>query len=145
VLPGALPPFANAVAPASNTASAPAAVTPKAGDVVYDKTGAQAGSVACVNGNVLVVATEQGKGSMPLAALPLSANGLILNRTKAELEAAIRTASASQAPAPQTPSADATVLLPFCPFPVDSAACRARFTVKPRHKREWECASALWD
>ena len=71
MLPGALPPFANAVAPASNTASAPAAVTPKAGDVVYDKTGAQAGSVEGVNGNVVVVATEQGKGSKLRSAPPV--------------------------------------------------------------------------
>ncbi len=103
VLSGALPSLAHAAPPASTAPSAPeaaspAAATPKAGDVVYDKAGEQAGTVESVNGNVVVVATEQGKGSMPLTEFAFGEKGLTLNHTKAELEAAIRTASAGYSP-----------------------------------------------
>lgn len=111
VLFGGLPPLAHAAPPASTEASEPEAasheaISPKAGDAVYDKAGDRAGSVESVNGNVVVVATEQGKGSMPLAEFSMGEKGLTLNHTRAELEAAIRTANAAQAPAAQAPAAD---------------------------------------
>lgn len=109
ILFGACAANAQAAPPASTTAPAPqsatpAPVAPKAGDVVYDNTGQQAGSVESVNGNVVVVATEQGKGSMPLTEFTMGEKGLTMNHTKAELETAIRNARAQEGSAAQTPS-----------------------------------------
>lgn len=109
VLLGALAPNAHAAPPAPTPdAAAPAAptVAPKAGDMVYDNTGQQAGSVESVNGNTVVVATEQGKGSMPLTEFAMGEKGLMMNHTKAELETAIRSAKGAEGPAPQAPATD---------------------------------------
>lgn len=107
---GALAPSAHAAPPAgapapTPDAAAPAAptVAPKAGDVVYDNTGQQVGSVESVNGNTVVVATEQGKGSMPLTEFAMGDKGLMMNHTKTELETAIRNAKGPDAPAPKAP------------------------------------------
>lgn len=109
---GALATGAHAVPPSPSSHAAPAAaastttttttttgaVAPKAGDVVYDTAGQQAGSVDSVNGDVVVVTTAEGKGSMPLTEFAMGEKGLTLNHTKAELETAIRAAKAPQGP-----------------------------------------------
>ncbi len=86
-------------AAATTTTSTSAAVAAKAGDVVYDNTGQQAGSVESVNGSTVVVATAEGKGSMPLTEFAMGDKGLMMNHSKAELETAIRAAKAPQGPA----------------------------------------------
>lgn len=110
ILLGTLAPSAHATPPAgapapTPDASAPAApsAAPKAGDVVFDNTGQQAGSVESVNGNTVVVATEQGKGSMPLTEFAMGDKGLMMNHTKAELETAIRNAKGPESAAPKAP------------------------------------------
>ena len=101
------PPAATTTTTSStSTTTSTTAVAPKAGDVVYDNTGQQAGSVESVNGDVVVVATEQGKGSMPLTEFAMGAKGLMMNHTKAELETAIRNARGAQGTAPQAPTPD---------------------------------------
>lgn len=92
-------PTAAATSTTTTTTSTTATVVPKAGDVVYDNTGQQAGSVDSVNGSTVVVATAEGKGSMPLTEFAMGDKGLMMNHTKAELETAIRAAKAPQAPA----------------------------------------------
>jgi hypothetical protein len=93
----------------TTTTTGTGTVAPKAGDLVYDNTGQQAGSVDSVNGNTVVVATAEGKGSMPLTEFAMGEKGLMMNHTKAELEMAIRNAKAPQGPAadgeaPKAPS-----------------------------------------
>ncbi len=91
-------PTAAASSTTTTTTSTTATVSPKAGDVVYDNTGHQAGSVDSVNGSTVVVATADGKGSMPLTEFAMGEKGLMMNHTKAELETAIRAAKAPQGP-----------------------------------------------
>jgi len=92
-------PTAAASSTTTTTTSTTATVAPKPGDVVYDNTGQQAGSVDSVNGSTVVVATAEGKGSMPLTEFAMGDKGLMMNHTKAELETAIRAAKAPQGPA----------------------------------------------
>lgn len=92
-------PTAAATSTTTTTTSTTATVAPKAGDVVYDNTGQQAGSVDSVNGSTVVVATAEGKGSIPLTEFAMGDKGLMMKHTKAELETAIRAAKAPQGPA----------------------------------------------
>jgi hypothetical protein len=68
------------------------AVKPKAGDPVFDKTGARLGAVASVSGGNVVLTTAKGNALIPTTALALNTNGLTLNMLKADVEAEIQTA-----------------------------------------------------
>lgn len=75
-------------------AGAPSAQTvkPMAGDVLYDKVGEQIGTVSTSNDQQVVVTTEQGKITIPVASIFTGTKGLAINMTKSEVDAAIKSA-----------------------------------------------------
>jgi hypothetical protein len=95
----AAPAFAQQAAAPSTadapTAQAPAAqaATAKAGDQVYDTTGAVVGTVESVSGSNFVISTGTNKATLPMSALASGANGLTINMTKAQLNSAIEQAT----------------------------------------------------
>ncbi len=95
----AAPALAQQAAPPSTadapTAQAPAAqaATAKAGDQVYDTTGAVVGTVESVSGSNFVISTGTNKATLPMSALASGANGLTISMTKAQLNSAIEQAT----------------------------------------------------
>lgn len=86
-------PGSTQTSPSTSTTSEP--VAPKAGDIVYDNTGEMIGPVVSVNGDVVVISTQRGKGSVAISALTMGTKGLMLNMTKADVEAAVKAAQGS--------------------------------------------------
>ncbi|QXQ05102.1 hypothetical protein KX816_12515 [Sphingosinicellaceae bacterium] len=82
-----------AQAPAPAAAAAPALA---AGATVYDPTGAEAGTVDSINGDLVVVSTGTNKISMPKASFGAGAKGPMVSVTKAQIDAAASQAAAQQ-------------------------------------------------
>lgn len=85
---------AGPAAPDASTAEAPAAqaATAKAGDTVYDPSGAVVGTVESVSGDNFVISTGSNKATLPMAALASGPKGPTLSINKSQLEAAIQQA-----------------------------------------------------
>ena len=64
-------------------------VAPKAGDAVYDNTGVVAGSVDSVANQQIVMSTDKGKAAIPISSLGMGSTGLMINLSKAQLDAAV--------------------------------------------------------
>jgi len=85
-------------APADQAGTQPQpAVAPKVGDTIYDNTGASIGTVGALAGANFVLAADAGKATIPIASLGTGDKGLMLNSTKAQIDAAIATAKKKQA------------------------------------------------
>ena len=85
-------------AAAQTPAAAPAAAAPAlaAGATVYDPTGAEAGTVDSINGDLVVVSTGTNKISMPKSSFGAGAKGPMVSVTKAQIDAAAGQAAAQQ-------------------------------------------------
>ncbi len=87
---------------AQSTAAAPAAAAPaatavKAGDTVYDTSGATLGTIASVDGADAIINTGANSLAIPLASFGTGANGPVLAATKAQLDgAAVEAAAAAR-------------------------------------------------
>ncbi len=80
-------------APGDQAAMAPrTTAAPKVGDTVYDNTGTGIGTVAAVSGANFVLAADTGKATVPIASLGTGDKGLMINTTKAQIDAAIAAA-----------------------------------------------------
>jgi len=92
-------PPATAADPAQAAQAAPAeqAVAPKAGDTIFDNTGASIGPIESVSGQQFVVASAAGKATLKTESLAMGANGLTINMTKAQFEAAVTAAHGGKA------------------------------------------------
>jgi len=91
--------LAAATAASAQTPAAPAAAaapTLAAGATVYDPTGAEAGTVDSINGDLVVVSTGTNKISMPKASFGAGAKGPMVSVTKAQIDAAAGQAAAQQ-------------------------------------------------
>jgi hypothetical protein len=85
-------------APANPAAPAPtAAVAPKPGDTVYDNTGASIGPVESVMADRFVLSSAAGKATLKTDSLAMGTNGLMINMTKAQFEAAVTAAHGGKA------------------------------------------------
>jgi hypothetical protein len=77
---------------ATTTSQAPASAA-KAGDTIYDKTGAVVGTVESIEGSNAVISTATGKATIPVSALSSGSKGPTIGMTKAELNAAMQNAA----------------------------------------------------
>ena len=81
-------------------AGAPAAAAAKpnltAGTTIYDSTGAEAGTIDSVSGDLVVVSTGTNKISMPAASFGAGEKGPVVSVTKAQIDAAATQAAAQQ-------------------------------------------------
>ncbi|WDF74550.1 hypothetical protein [Novosphingobium sp. KACC 22771] len=83
----------------SESAAAEAAgqpVSPNIGDTIYDKIGEQLGTISEENDKNVIVATTQGKVTIPIASLAPGDKGLMINMTRDEFHAAIQAARGGQ-------------------------------------------------
>ena len=69
-------------------------LTPKA--IVYDKTGAEVGTIESVTSSGAVVSTGTARAEIPVASFAKNSSGLVIGMTKLQLEAAVAKASASK-------------------------------------------------
>jgi len=92
-------PPATAADPAQAAAAAPAeqAVAPKAGDTIFDNTGASIGPIESVGDQQFVMSSAAGKATLKTNVLAMGANGLTINMTKAQFEAAVTAAHGGKA------------------------------------------------
>jgi hypothetical protein len=97
------------VSPADQmTAQPEKAVAPKVGDTIYDNTGASVGTVASLAADTgcpgrryrlswppmpVVLAADAGKATIPISSLGTGEKGLMVNTTKAQIDAAIAAAA----------------------------------------------------
>ncbi len=76
----------------AQTSAPDQAIAPKAGDTIFDNTGASIGPVESVTDQQFVVASAAGKATLKINALAMGTNGLTINMTKAQFEAAVTAA-----------------------------------------------------
>ncbi len=100
----ALPAFAQETPPAASDPAAAAAqaapaqaIAPKAGDTIFDNTGASIGPVDSVSDQQFVLSSAAGKATLKIDSLAMGANGLTINMTKAQFEAAVAAAHGAKA------------------------------------------------
>jgi hypothetical protein len=90
---------ASSAAPSAPAAPAAQAAAAKAGDTIYDSAGEAVGTIESVDGTNAVISTGTAKATVPLSAFASGPKGPTIGMTKAQLEAAIQSASAGAAPA----------------------------------------------
>lgn len=95
--------LATAGVPASAWAQAPAEANQSAalsvGTTVYDPQGGEVGTIAEINGDVVVVDTGTNKATLGAASFAQGPNGPVIGATKADLDAAVEAAAAKAAAA----------------------------------------------
>lgn len=87
---------AQATPPAGAPAAAAAAPNLTAGMTIYDSTGAAAGTIESVAGDLVVVSTGTNKISMPKSSFGAGTNGPVVSVTKAQIDEAANAAAAQQ-------------------------------------------------
>ncbi|WP_420382117.1 hypothetical protein [Novosphingobium sp.] len=88
---------ASTAAQAAQMAPAQQAIAPKAGDTIFDNTGASIGPVDSVSDQQFVVSSAAGKATLKVDSLAMGTNGLMINMTKAQFEAAVAAAHGAKA------------------------------------------------
>ena len=81
----------------AQTSAPEQAIAPKAGDTIFDNAGTSIGPVESVTAQQFVVASAAGNATLRIDSLAMGTNGLTINMTKAQFEAAVTAAHGGKA------------------------------------------------